>query len=146
MQYTYSMITYEDKITAEEFLALRAHVGWVELPLEEARVCVEKVYFIICARDGEKAIGVARLMWDGGYMAFLSDVIVDENYRGLGIGRKLVESCIEKLQSDLKPGFKVKMTLNSAPGKEPFYEKFGFEVRPNDHAGCSLDKWITAEK
>ena len=48
LQYTYSMITYEDKITAEEFLALRAHVGWVELPLEEARVCVEKVYFIVC--------------------------------------------------------------------------------------------------
>ena len=78
------MITYEDKITAEEFLALRAHVGWVELPLEEARVCVENVYFIMCVRDDGKAIGVARLMWDGGYMAFLSDVIVDENYRGLG--------------------------------------------------------------
>ena len=91
------MITYEDKITAEEFLALRAHVGWVELPLEEARVCVEKVYFIICARDGEKAIGVARLMWDGGYMAFLSDdgrpptafPSVGEGHeecRGIGIG------------------------------------------------------------
>lgn len=145
MQYTYSMITYEDKISAEEFLALRAHVGWVELPLEEAQACVDNVYYIMCVRDDGKAIGVARLMWDGGYMAFLSDVIVDEKYRGLGIGRKLVESCIEKLKGDLKPGFKVKMTLNSAKGKEAFYEKFGFEVRPNDRAGCSLDKWIMGE-
>ena len=109
------MITYTNDITAEEFLSLRASVGWVDLPHEEAEVCVENAYLIIGVRDDEKAIGLARMMWDGGYMAFLSDVIVDENYRGLGIGRKLVESCIEKLQSDLKPGFKVKMTLNSAP-------------------------------
>ena len=140
------MITYTNDITAEEFLSLRASVGWVDLPLEEAEVCVENVYFIVCVRDDEKAIGVARLMWDGGYMAFLSDVIVDENYRGLGIGRKLVEMCIEKLKSDLKPGFKVKMTLNSARGKEAFYEKFGFELRPNDHAGNALDQWITAKE
>ena len=139
------MITYTNDITAEEFLSLRASVGWVDLPLEEAEVCVENVYFIVCVRDDEKAIGLARMMWDGGYMAFLSDVIVDENYRGLGIGRKLVEMCIEKLKSDLKPGFKVKMTLNSAKGKEAFYEKFGFELRPNDHAGNALDQCITAE-
>ena len=139
------MITYTNDITAEEFLSLRASVGWVDLPLEEAQLCVENAYLIIGVRDDEKAIGLARMMWDGGYMAFLSDVIVDENYRGLGIGRKLVEMCIEKLKSDLKPGFKVKMTLNSARGKEAFYEKFGFELRPNDHAGNALDQWITAE-
>jgi hypothetical protein len=28
----------------------------------------------------------------------------------------------------MKPGYKVKLTLNSAKGKEPFYEKFGFKV------------------
>ena len=140
------MITYTNDITAEEFLSLRASVGWVVLPLEEAEVCVENAYLIIGVHDDEKAIGLARMMWDGGYMAFLSDVIVDENYRGLGIGRKLVEMCIEKLKSDLKPGFKVKMTLNSAKGKEAFYEKFGFELRPNDHAGNALDQWITAKE
>lgn len=139
------MIQYEDHITAEEFLALRKMVGWMEFPLEEAEACVNNAYLVVCARDEGKAIGISRLMWDGGYMAFLSDVIVDPEYQGQGIGRKLVEACIEKLKSDLKPGFKVKMTLNSARGKEPFYEKFGFKARPNEDAGPAMDQWFIAD-
>ena len=87
-----------------------------------------------------------RLLWDGGYIAFLSDVIVDAEFQGQGIGRKLVEACLNKLKSDMKPGYKVKITLNSARGKEPFYEKFGFSVRPNDDAGAGMDQWLIKEE
>ena len=139
------MIRYDDHITAEEYMNLRKMVGWVQFPLEEARVCIDKAYMVLCVRDDEKAIGVVRLLWDGGYIAFLSDVIVDPEYQGQGIGRKLVESCIQRLKSDMKPGYKVKLTLNSAKGKELFYEKFGFRVRPNEDAGPAMDQWFIAE-
>ena len=139
------MIRYTDDITAEEYLELRKKVGWMELPLEEAQVCIDKAYMVLCVRDDDKAIGVVRLLWDGGYIAFLSDVIVDAAYRGQGIGSKLVEACIQKLKSDMKPGYKVKMTLNSAKGKETFYERFGFEARPHDNAGAGMDQWFIAE-
>lgn len=46
-------------------------------------------YMVLCVRDDEKAIGVVRLLWDGGYIAFLSDVIVASDYQGQGIGTKL---------------------------------------------------------
>ena len=114
------MIRYTDYISPEEYMELRKKVGWTEFPLEQAEACISKAYMIQCVRDDEKAIGVVRLLWDGGYIAFLSDVIVDSEYRGRGIGRKLVESCIQKLKNDMKPGYKVKMTLNSAKGKEAF--------------------------
>ena len=140
------MIRYTDSISAEEYLELRKKVGWMQFPLEEAEACVKNAYMIVCVRDDDRAIGVARLLWDGGYIAFLSDVIVDAEYRGQGIGRKLVESCIEKLKSDMKPGYKVKMTLNSAKGKELFYEKFGFRVRPNEDAGPGMDQWFMKEE
>ena len=42
----------------------------------------------------------------------------------------------------MKPGYKVKITLNSAKGKETFYEQFGFKVRPNDDAGAGMDQWL----
>ena len=140
------MIRYTDSISAEEYLELRKKVGWMQFPLEQAEACVKNAYMIVCVRDDDRAIGVARLLWDGGYIAFLSDVVVDAEYRGQGIGRKLVESCIEKLKSDMKPGYKVKMTLNSAKGKEPFYEKFGFRVRPNEDAGPGMDQWFMKEE
>ena len=56
-----------------------------------------------------------------------------------------MESCIQKLKNDMKPGYKVKMTLNSAKGKESFYEKFGFRVRPNEDAGPGMDQWFIKE-
>jgi hypothetical protein len=31
----------------------------------------------------------------------------------------------------------------NAPGKEPFYEQFGFSKRPNDYTGYGMGQWIT---
>ena len=138
-------IRYVDDITPEEYMELRRSVGWMEFPLEQAKACIDNAYYVVCVRDGDRAIGVVRLLWDGGYIAFLSDVIVDAEYQGRGIGRRLVESCLIRLKNDMKPGYKVKITLNSAKGKEPFYEKFGFRVRPNEDAGPGMDQWLIAE-
>ncbi|MBR2659796.1 MAG: GNAT family N-acetyltransferase [Clostridia bacterium] len=139
------MIQYEDHITPEEYMDLRRQVGWMEFPLEEARNCVENAYMVLCVRDEGKAVGVVRLLWDEGYVAFLSDVLVSPPYQGRGIGRKLVEAVIQRIRDDMKPGYKVKLTLNSAKGKEPFYEKFGFRVRPNEDAGPAMDRWLISE-
>ena len=139
------MIEYSGHITPEEYMDLRKKVGWMQFPLDEARNCVENAYMVLCVRDGEKAIGVVRLLWDGGYVAFLSDVIVDPAYQGRGIGRKLVEAVIKRIRDDMKPGYKVKLNLNSAKGKEPFYEKLGFRARPNEETGAGMDQWLTPE-
>ncbi len=139
------MIKFGDYITPEEYMGLRKVVGWVEFPLEQAKACIDKAYMVMCVRDDDKAIGVVRLLWDGGYIAFLSDVIVAPEYQGQGIGRKLVETSIAKLKEGMKPGYKVKITLNSAKDKEHFYEKFGFKVRPNDDAGPGMDQWLIME-
>ena len=140
------MIQYVENITPEEYMQLRAAVGWMQFPLEQAKACVEKAYVMLCVRDGEKPIGLVRLLWDGGYIAFLSDVIVIPEYQGQGIGRRLVEESIRRLQAGMKPGYKVKIVLNAARGKEPFYEKFGFRVRPNEDAGPGMDRWLVMEE
>ena len=139
------MIRYEEFITAEEYMELRRKVGWCEFALEEAQAGIDNAYMVRCARDENKAIGVVRLLWDGGYIAFLSDVIVDPKYQGQGIGKKLVESIIERVKADMKPGYKVKICLLAAKGKEPFYEKFGFSERLNDKLGAGMDQWFEFE-
>lgn len=140
------MIQYGEHITPEEYMHLRKTVGWTQFPLEQARACIDKAYMILCVRDDEKPVGVIRLLWDGGYIAFLSDVIVIPEYQGMGIGRKLVEAGIQKLKAGMKPGYKVKIVLNASKGKEPFYEKFGFKVRPNEDGGPGMDQWIIMEE
>lgn len=136
------MIQYVNYISSEEYMELRRKVNWCEFPLEEAQAGIDHAYMINCARDNGKAVGVVRLLWDGGYIAFLSDVIVDPEYQGQGIGRELVQSCISRIKADAKPGYKVKMCLLAAKGKEPFYRKFGFGERPNEKLGSGMDQWI----
>lgn len=139
------MIQYVKEITPEEYLELRRKVGWCLFPVEEAKAGIDNAYLVICARDGEKAVGVVRLLWDCGYIAMLSDVIVDPEYQGQGIGRFLVESTIRRMKDDMKPGYKVKLNLMAAKGKEPFYEKFGFVQRPNENLGAGMDQWYEVE-
>ena len=136
------MIQYNSTITSEEYMELRRKVGWCEFPLEEAQAGIDNSYMVLCARDEGKAVGVMRLLWDGGYIAFLSDVIVDPKYQGQGIGAALVRGAIERIKKDMKPGYKVKFNLMSAKGKEGFYEKFGFKERPNEECGAGMDQWI----
>lgn len=140
------MIQYTDRISAEEYLELRTKVGWMLFPLEEAENCIENANMVISARDDGRAVGVARLLWDGGYVAFLSDVIVDPAYQRQGIGRTLVNAIIQRIRDDMKPGWKVKLNLNSAKGKESFYKKFGFDERPNENVGAGMDMWLMADE
>jgi GNAT superfamily N-acetyltransferase len=139
------MIQYGKEITPEEYLELRRKVGWCLFPAEEAKAGIDNAHSVICARDAEKAVGVVRLLWDGGYIAMLADVIVDPDYQGQGIGRSLVEQIIQRMKDDMKPGYKVKLNLMAAKGKEPFYEKFGFVVRPNENLGAGMDQWFEVE-
>jgi len=39
----------------------------------------------------------------------------------------------------------ISVNLMSAKGREPFYEKFGFNVRPNENRGAGMDQWIQKE-
>ena len=139
------MIEYVNNISPEEYMELRKKVGWCEFPLEEAAAGINNSYMVLCARDNGRAVGVMRLLWDEGYIAFLSDVMVDPEYQGRGIGKVLIESSIQKIKNDIKPGYKVKLNLMAAKGKEAFYEKFGFSCRPNDKVGAGMDQWITID-
>jgi glucosamine-phosphate N-acetyltransferase len=58
-----------------------------------------------------------------GTAAHLEDVVVDENWRGEGVGQALVKRAIETAKS-----FNCyKIMLTCYPKTTPFYEKLGFE-------------------
>ena len=82
------MIRFTEQITTEEYLELRRKVGWIEFPAEEAAACVQNAYYVLYVRDDDKAIGVVHLLWDGGYVAFLSDLIVVPGVSGTGAQQK----------------------------------------------------------
>ncbi len=69
--------------------------------------------------DADKLVGFGRAISDGAYQAAVYDCAVVVEYQGKGIGRMIMENILSKLQD-------CNVILYASPGKEGFYEKFGF--------------------
>jgi len=88
---------------------------------------------VVTAWDEERLVGTCRVITDGVYYATLWDVIVHPDYRGQGIGTRLVEAALEPFRHR---GFSY-IALYSVQGVEPFYERLGFKRHP---AGMRLEE------
>ena len=135
------MLCFCNDLSAEDYCRLRSSVGWVPLMMEQAQACLENSDFIVSCRENSETVGCARIFWDKGYIAYLADVMVMPEYQGQGIGKTLVSECIKYIDSQLKEGWRIKIVIVSAKGREQFYEKLGFQIRPNDKDGAGMDMW-----
>jgi GNAT superfamily N-acetyltransferase len=70
--------------------------------------------------DGEKVVAAGRAVADGVDCSYLCDIVVHPAHQGSGLGKALIQTLI-----DLSRGHR-KIILYAVPGREPFYEKFGF--------------------
>lgn len=77
---------------------------------------------VVAAWDGDRLIGFARATSDGLLRATIWDVVVDADYRGKGIGRKLVETLIAHPHMN-----RVERTYLMTTHQQRFYERIGFE-------------------
>ncbi len=82
--------------------------------LDQTRVCLG-------VWDGDKLIGFARAVTDDLFRAMIEDVIVDEAYRGHGIGAEIMRRLLERL------AHVEELVLNCHDHLIPFYERLGFE-------------------
>ena len=53
----------------------------------------------------------------------------------------MVQECIKYIDSQLKDGWRIKIVIVASKGKEAFYERLGFKLRPNDNDGPGMDMW-----
>lgn len=91
--------------------------------IEDLRLAVTNSDPVISVWDEERLIGFARATSDGIYRATIWDVVIHPDYRGNGLGSKLVETvlahpkmrCVERVYL---------MTSH----QQKFYEKIGFQV------------------
>jgi ribosomal protein S18 acetylase RimI-like enzyme len=69
-------------------------------------------------------IGIGRALSDLASDAYIQDVAVLKEFRGKGIGRKIIKTLIEKLKENGVDW----IGLVAQPGTSSFYEELGFEV------------------
>lgn len=144
LRYSYrvSDFFYKEFVSVTDYNALREAVKWGKLAVEQAQQGLKGSAYVVGCYDGSQIAGCARIIWDGGYIAYLADVMVMPKYQGMGIGRHMVELAIKFVKAQLKEGWKIKIVLVAAKGKEIFYKKFGFHERPNEKDGAGMDLWV----
>jgi len=81
---------------------------------------------ILCARAGGQLIGVSRALADFSYCCYLSDLAVDRQWQGRGIGTALM-----RRTRALAGGDAVVLLLLSAPDAMAYYPKAGMEKFDN---------------
>ncbi len=131
-----------NEITPEEYMELRALVGWTLFPLEQAAEGLKNTTYMCCFKKDGKTIGLLRVIWDHGYVFYIADVIVRPEFQGQGLGRELMNKAMDFIKSKIKPGYKMMVSLSSAKGKEEFYKKFGFVERPSEKYGCGMCQFL----
>ena len=138
--------SYQNSISVAEYNNLRTAVGWSAFQEEQVAIgLANSARVVACCLEGE-AIGHARLIWDGGCLAYLADVMILPAYQGHGIGRNMVTMLLDYLRAQLKPGWSVVVVLVATKGKEAFYKKFGFVERPNEEEGPGMTLRLFGEE
>lgn len=102
---------YSRKISVLEFVDLLRRSTLAERrPVDDCMNAMLDHAGILCtAWDGTILVGVARSVTDFEYCCYLSDLAVDTNYQGSGIGKELIRITQERL------GPKANLILLAAP-------------------------------
>lgn len=120
----------DNVLTAEDFIRLKMAAGFIERPLQQVEKALKNGLFNVSAICDGKVVGMGRLVGDGAMYWYLQEIIVQPEYQGRGIGKSIVNRLLEHIRSASIPGTIIDIGLTAVKGKEPFYEKFGFTVRP----------------
>ncbi len=93
----------------------------------------EQSQHVALAWDGDRVVGMARLLSDGVCNAYLLDVWTASSHRRRGVGRAMVEALCEAV-----PGQHVGLQTDDA---QAFYESLGFRQQPDFMSRVS-GRWL----
>jgi len=138
MKTTENGIEYKEQLPGEdEYWYLFQTTGWNEnyqFIKEELTKALKQSWHCISVYNNHKLIGFGRVISDGVHHAFIVDLIIHPDFRGQSLGSKVLEKLINKCKaSQIRD-----IQLFSAKNKFKFYEKFGFNKRPDNAPGMQL--------
>ena len=132
----------QDVVKLEDVLHLYQAVGWINYTnqpqmLEQALPHSLAVYL---AFDGEKIVGLIRLVGDGFSSVLVQDLIVLPIYQCQGIGSALMKEALE----DYKDAYQVQLVTDQTERTLGFYRSMGFEILSTYN--CIGMTWMNREK
>ena len=119
-------ITKETYVSIDDVLHLYQAVGWTNYTNQPQMLAQALTHSlsIYLARDGEKIVGLVRLIGDGFSSVFVQDLIVLPTYQRQGIGSTLMKQAL----SDYKDTYQIQLATEESEKTLGFYRSLGFET------------------
>lgn len=137
------MITIKtNTINVQDYLSIRAKVGWKELLVTQAEKALEHSLCVVGAYEDGRLIGMGRIVGDGAVICYIQDLIVDPEYQGKGTGSLLLKHLIEYVEQLKESNSHMMLCLMCAKGREEFYKKHGFIARPTEDLGPGMIQYL----
>ena len=120
----------------EEFNELFYSVGWGTRDHSKIDKHRTTSTYSVCVYDQDNILGMARVVGDGAYYT-IYDVVVKKEYQHKGIGTLMMNAIIKWYKTYIEDN-DTYLYLGSSAGKEKFYQKFGFKIRPYGQIGAGM--------
>jgi len=135
-------ITKETSVSLDDVLHLYQAVGWTNYTNQPQMLAQALTYSLVIylARDGEKIVGLVRLIGDGFSSVFVQDLIVLPTYQRQGIGSTLMKQAL----SDYKDTYQIQLATEESEKTLGFYRSLGFETLSSFQ--CTGMIWVNRKK
>lgn len=127
-------------LTPEIYETVRRSVGMPEYQRGDVEIALKNTLFSVVVWEGSRPIGIGRVVGDGRVAFFIKDVATVPDRQGLGVGTAVMHKLMEYIRNAGAENAYV--GLMSLKGKEHFYTKFGFHVRPYKNEGSGMTQYL----
>lgn len=110
--------------TLAEYMYLRAAAGLSAFSDEAARKGLTGTVFAVVLEQGNRVVGMGRLIGDGGCFFQVVDIAVDPPDQGQGLGKAIMRELMEFVTVHLPASAYVSLIADVPANR--LYEKFGF--------------------
>ena len=135
-------ITKESSVSIDDVLHLYQAVGWTNYTHQPQMLAQALTHSlaIYLAHDGEKIVGLVRLVGDGFSSVFVQDLIVLPSYQRQGIGSNLMTEAL----ADYKDAYQIQLATEQTEKTLSFYRSLGFKTLST--YDCTGMIWVDRKK
>ena len=135
-------ITKETSVSLDDVLHLYQAVGWTNYTNQPQMLAQALTHSlaIYLARDGEKIVGLVRLIGDDFSLVLVQALIILPSYQRQGIGSALMKQAL----ADYKDVYQVQLATEQTEKNLGFYRSLGFETLSSFQ--CTGMIWVNRKK
>ncbi len=122
--------------SVDEYVRLRLEAGLSGKTPEAARVGLANTWFGVTVRHRGEAVGMGRVIGDGGCFFEVVDIAVQPAHQRRGLGKRIMGALMDHLRANAPASAHV-MLLADGPAHR-LYEQFGFRATAPESIGMEL--------